>query len=384
MQNLSEKTRAAFKRHFADETTPLRFFRAPGRVNLIGEHTDYNDGFVLPVAINFETVVAATPRPDAQVRVFAIDMDQADEFALDYPISPHPEKVWANYVRGMAKMLLAAGKKLTGMNLAIAGNVPLSGGLSSSASLEMALGRAFLQLSDEPVDGVALALIGQKAENEFVGVKCGIMDQFIASLGQADHALLIDCRDLSYRPVRIPADTAIIVADSGIQRGLVDSAYNQRRQECEAAAAHFGVKALRDVDEGTFQARAHELSPVIRRRARHVITENARTLAAADALAKGDMDQLGPLMAQSHASLRDDFEVTVPGLDRLVEIMQCVPGIYGARMTGGGFGGCCVALAPTAVAPAVEAAIYERYEAETGHQATVYLCRASAGAGEIK
>ena len=382
--NLVEKTRTAFEQQFPQSTAPLRFFRAPGRVNLIGEHTDYNDGFVLPSAINFETVVAAAPRDDRQVYVYAVDMNQQDHFDLDQPITQHPKKTWANYVRGMAKTLLAEGQPLRGMNLAMAGNVPRSGGLSSSAALEMALGHAFLQLSDQTPDGVNLALSGQKTENHFVGVNSGIMDQFISSLGQADHALLIDCRDLSYRSVPIPADTAIIVVDSGIQRGLVDSEYNTRREECEAAAAHFEVKALRDVDEETFEKQAHQLNEITRRRARHVITENARTLAAAAALADGQMEALGPLMAESHRSMKEDFEITVPGIDRLVEIMQSVPGIYGARMTGGGFGGCCICLAPADVASEVEAAIESRYQAETGFTPTIYRCQASAGAGEIK
>ena len=381
--NLVNKTEAAFKTHFSSETAPLRFFRAPGRVNLIGEHTDYNDGFVLPAAINFDTVVAAGPRADTTVQVVAVDKQDQDSFDLSQPITPHPRKTWANYIRGMANMLLREGKKLNGVNITIAGNVPQTGGLSSSASLEMALGQMFLAMSGEPVDRVALALAGQKTENQFVGVNCGIMDQFISSLGQANHALLIDCADLSYELVRIPEDTAIVVVDSGIQRGLVDSEYNQRRQECESAAQRFGVKALRGIDEAILNARGHELEPVVLKRARHVVSENARALAAARALGAGQMDKLGPLMAQSHNSMRDDFEITVAGIDRLVEIMQSVPGIYGARMTGGGFGGCCVALTPLNVAPAVKAAVEARYQAETGYRATVYTCRASEGAGEI-
>ena len=381
--NLIDKTAAAFKTHFPSDTTPLRFFRAPGRVNLIGEHTDYNDGFVLPVAIDFDTVVATGPRTDTSVRVVAVDKQDQDSFDLNGPISPHPRKTWANYVRGMAKMLLEAGKTLNGVNITIAGNVPQTGGLSSSASLEMALGQMFLTMSGEAIDRVTLALTGQKTEHHFVGVNCGIMDQFISSLGQANHALLIDCADLSYELVRIPEDTAIVVADSGIQRGLVDSEYNQRRQECESAAQHFGLQALRGLDEVTLNARGHELNPVVLKRARHVVSENARTLEAAKALGAGQLDKLGPLMAQSHNSMRDDFEITVPGIDRLVEIMQSVPNIYGARMTGGGFGGCCVALTPLEVAPTVKAAIEARYQAETGYRATVYTCRASDGAGEI-
>lgn len=382
--NLVEKIQATFNAYLPNpSTTTIRYFSAPGRVNLIGEHTDYNDGFVLPAAIDFETVIGAVPRPDSMLHVMAIDKNDTDSFDLTQPITPHPTKGWANYVRGMAKILLAEGYSLRGLVLAVTGNVPTSGGLSSSASFEMALGQALLRMNDQAVDGVKLALSGQKTENLFVGVQCGIMDQYISSLGQKDHALLIDCRDLSYRGVPIPPDTAIIVVDSGVQRGLVDSEYNARRKECEAAAAHFGVKALRDLDEAGFAARAHELPPIIRKRARHVITENARTLAAAESLAHNDPAALGPLMAASHQSMRDDFEITVPAIDALVQIMQNVPGVYGARMTGGGFGGCCVALAPVPAAPAVKAAIEAQYTPQTGHVATVYLCRASAGAREL-
>lgn len=382
--NLVEKIQTTLNDHLLNPSaTAIRYFSAPGRVNLIGEHTDYNDGFVLPAAIDFETLIGAVPRHDSILHVVAIDKNSSDSFDLTKPITPHPIKGWANYVRGMAKILLAEGYSLQGLTMAVTGNVPTSGGLSSSASFEMALGQALLRMSEQTVDGVKLALSGQKTENLFVGVQCGIMDQYISSLGQKDHALLIDCRDLSYQSVPIPPDTAIIVVDSGVQRGLVDSEYNARRKECEAAAAHFGVKALRDLDEATFTPRANELPPVIRKRARHVITENARTLAAANALAQNDTAALGPLMAASHRSMRDDFEITVPAIDTLVEIMQNVPGVYGARMTGGGFGGCCVALAPVLVAPAVKAAIEAQYTLQTGYSATVYLCRASAGAREL-
>ncbi|MEM7030765.1 MAG: galactokinase [Chloroflexota bacterium] len=381
--SLIEKTQAAFRTHFPRTEDAIRLFRAPGRVNVIGEHTDYNDGFVLPVAINFDTVVAATPRDDRMVHVVAVDERQEDEFDLEQPITPHPSQTWSNYVRGMAKILSEADQTLSGVNLAIAGEVPRSGGLSSSASLEMALGHMFLRLSGLDVDGVKLALWGQKTENTFVGVNCGIMDQFISSLGQQDHALLIDCRDLSYESVQIPSGTAIIVVDSGIQRGLVDSEYNNRRAECETAAAHFGVTALRDLDLETLEAGKSDLDPVVYKRARHVVTEDARTMAAVKALSKGDLTALGPLMAHSHVSMRDDFEITVSGIDTLVEIMQGVEGIYGARMTGGGFGGCCIALAPQHVVPAVVEAIESRYQVETGYEPTIYQCQAAAGAGEI-
>ncbi|RME42010.1 MAG: galactokinase [Caldilineae bacterium] len=381
--NLLEKTRAALNALHPNAGAPPRFFRAPGRVNLIGEHTDYNDGFVLPAAIDFETVVAALPRPDSTVEVVAVDMDDHDTFRLAGEMAPHPTKTWANYVRGVAHALRRRGYPLRGLSMAVAGNVPTGSGLSSSASLEMAAGYALLGMSNLPIERATLARCGQEAEHEFVGVQCGIMDQFIAALGKPEHALLIDCRTLDYRPVPLPPHTRLVIADSGVRRGLVTSAYNTRRQECEAAAAHFGVPALRDVDEATFRRGANGLPPRIRRRARHVITENARTLALAKALADGDMARVAPLMAESHRSMRDDFEITVPAIDALVEIMQSVPGVYGARMTGGGFGGCCIALAPASVAPAVQQAIEQRYEAQTGYRATVYVCRASAGAGEV-
>jgi len=363
---------------------PPRVFSAPGRVNLIGEHTDYNDGFVLPAAINFRTVVAAALRPDTLVEVFAVDMDDTDTFDLAKPITPSSGHQWANYVRGMIKVLLAEGHNLRGLSLAISGDIPTGTGLSSSASLEMALGHTFLQMSGLPVDGVSLALAGQNAENNFVGVQCGIMDQFVSALGQKDHALLIDCRTLDYSAVPIPADTAIVIVDSGVKRGLVDSEYNARRQQCQSAAAFFGVPALRDVDMATFAAREHELPPVLRQRARHVISENERTLAAADALKANDLIAFGQLMNESHRSMRDDFEITTPEIDTLTSIMQSVPNVYGARMTGGGFGGCCVALAPNSAVPELTAAVDNLYPQKSCcYHATVYQCHASAGAGEL-
>ncbi len=380
---LAAKTMAALNNTF-HPVHSRRVFGAPGRVNLIGEHTDYNEGFVLPAAINYHTVVAVSPRDDTIIEVYAVDMDDTDTFDIAQPILPSAGHSWSNYVRGMAKILLAQKHNLRGMSLAIAGDVPTGAGLSSSASLEMALGHAFLQTNGIAVNGAALARAGQDVENNFVGVQSGIMDQFISALGQKDHALLIDCRNLSYTPVPIPADTAIIIVDSGVKRGLVDSEYNTRREQCNAAADFFGVPTLRDVDTQTFNAREHELSPVLRRRARHVITENERTIAAATALKHADLAAFGYYMNESHRSMRDDFEISTPEIDTLVEIMQSVQGIYGARMTGGGFGGCCVALAPNGVAADLAAAIEESYPRKTCcYSATVYQCYASAGASEL-
>jgi len=380
---LKEKTSQLFKQHF--DTAPTHFFRAPGRVNLIGEHTDYNDGFVLPCAINYQTVIAATPRSDRRVRVVAADFgEQFSEFDLAAEIAHDQTALWSNYVRGVAWALQQRGHTLGGANLVIAGNVPKGAGLSSSASLEVAVGLALTRLSGLDVDLKTLALVGQQAENDFVGMRCGIMDQFIAALGQADHALLIDCRSLDERAVPIPPGVAVIITNSNVKRGLVDSEYNTRRRECEAAAAHFGVPALRDVSPDVFALHADELDDTVAKRARHVITENARTEAAAQALAQGDLKRMGQLMAESHLSMRDDFEITIPPIDALVQIIGEVIGeAGGVRMTGGGFGGCVVALAPQELAPAVEAAIAQKYPAASGLEATVYICQASAGAGEL-
>jgi galactokinase len=350
-------------------------------VNLIGEHTDYNDGFVLPCAIDYETVVVAGPRSDSLIVVVAADYDgQPSTFDLTTDIGPDNEAPWSNYVRGVAWVLSQQGFELAGANLVISGDVPQGAGLSSSASLEVVIGTTLAHLSGLRLDGKAIALAGQQAENDFVGMRCGIMDQFISALGEKNQALLIDCRSLDYRAAPIPAETAIIIANSNVRRGLVDSEYNTRRHECEAAAAHFGVPALRDVPSDVFVLHEDELDEVVAKRARHVITENARTEAAVEALTRGDLKRMGQLMAESHRSMRDDFEITVPPIDALVEIIDEILGeAGGVRMTGGGFGGCVVALAPQEMVPDVEAAIVNNYPAATGLEATIYICQASPG-----
>jgi galactokinase len=366
---------------------PTAIARAPGRVNLIGEHTDYNDGFVLPCAIDFGTLVAARARGDRQVRVLALDQGEAlDEFSLDAPITPRGEDAaWANYVRGMVQALLQAGFSLVGADLVITGNVPQGAGLSSSAALEVSVGQAFKQIAGlDGLDATRLALLAQKAENEFVGCRCGIMDQLISARGQAGKALLIDCRSLQGMPVAMPADMAVLIVDSKIQRGLVGSEYNLRREQCETAARHYGVKALRDLELPALLAGADGLDATVFRRARHVVTENARTLAAAEALAGSDWEALSELMAASHASMRDDFEITTPAIDGLVEIIRSAIGTHGGvRMTGGGFGGCVVALTSQPLAEAAMASVAERYRSPAGHAAMSYLCQASAGAGPL-
>jgi galactokinase len=379
-----EAPRARAERSFQEAFggAPDLLVQAPGRVNLIGEHTDYNDGFVLPCAIELGTAVAARARSDATVETVASDYGgERDSIAMDGPIA-HAGG-WRDYVRGVAAMLQDEGLE-RGADLAVSGDVPKGAGLSSSASLEVAVASTLARLGGLSIDPTRIAQLAQRAENEFVGCSCGIMDQLVSARAQADHALLIDCRSLECRAVPMPAGLAVIVIHSGIERGLVDSAYNERREQCERAARHYGVPALRDLDEAALAAGGEGLDPLTFRRARHVVTENARTLAAADALATGDLERLGVLMAQSHASMRDDFEITVPAIDRLVEIAaEAIGAEGGARMTGGGFGGCIVALAPEAAVERVRAAVARDYRAPNGKQAHFMVCSPSAGAGPV-
>ncbi len=383
MTSLLQRVLSSFVSAYGEP--PQTVVRAPGRVNLIGEHTDYNGGFVLPCAIDYETIVAATPRDDARLRVVAADYgDATDEFRLDAPIGPRAGAPWAQYVRGVAVMLQQRVGTLRGAELAIGGSVPRGAGLSSSAALEVAVLQTLNTLQSLNLDPTTIALLAQRAENEFVGCQCGIMDQLVSARGRAGHALLIDCRSLECTPVPLPADLAVMIVHSRVARGLVESAYNERRQQCEAAARHYGVAALRDLDAAGLEAGAAGLDPLVLRRARHVVTENQRTQDAADALAAGDLRRLGALMAQSHASMRDDFEITVPAIDRLVDIaQQAIGNDGGARMTGGGFGGCIVALMPAGRVADVRARVEAEYRAPDGALPTVWVCRASDGAGQM-
>ncbi|WP_318489562.1 galactokinase [Photobacterium leiognathi] len=364
---------------------PSHLIQAPGRVNLIGEHTDYNDGFVLPCAINYQTVVAAAPRTDNIIRVVSVDYDNAtDEFDLTLPIEFQQNKMWANYIRGVVKCLLERGFTFTGADIAVTGNVPQGAGLSSSAALEVVIGQTFKVLYNLEISQADIALNGQQAENQFVGCNCGIMDQMISAEGRENHAMLLDCRNLETQAVSMPEDMAVVIINSNKKRGLVDSEYNTRRQQCEEAARIFGVKALRDVTIEQFNAKAHELDELVAKRARHVITENDRTVEAATALRNHDMKRMAELMAQSHASMRDDFEITVFEVDTLVEIVKDVIGEQGGvRMTGGGFGGCIVALVPPTLVDDVKAAVEAKYQAATGLKESIYVCQAKDGAGKI-
>lgn len=360
--------------------------QAPGRVNLIGEHTDYNDGFVLPCAIDYATVIAASPRTDTLVRVVAADEGLGiDRFDLAAPIARLDEPRWTLYVRGMVQALREDGHALRGADLAVAGDIPQGAGLSSSASLEVAVGQAFKSLYGlDAIDPTRLAVLAQRAENDFVGVRCGIMDQLASARGRRGHALLIDCRSLETTAVPWPSDWAIMIIHSRVRRGLVDSEYNIRRRQCEEAARHFGVPALRDVELLRLERDAAGLDPVVLRRARHIVTENQRTLEAAQALRAADLPRLGELMAASHASMRDDFEITTPAVDALAALAHgAIGGEGGARMTGGGFGGCVVAVMPAQRVDEVRAAVLAGYRAPTGEVPWIWTTGSAAGAGPV-
>ena len=379
--SLRERVIAAFTRRLG--RAPTWIVRAPGRVNLIGDHTDYNDGFVLPMAIDRAVWIAVGPSGDGQVRIHSLDFDQSAEFdASKLPAgrSADDRGGWSEYVRGVGWALAQAGLPVTGWEGVAAGDVPLGAGLSSSAALELAAARAFASAGDLDWNPIAMARLAQRAENGWVGVNCGIMDQLISAAGQTGHALLIDCRTLDTDPVPIPPEVRVVVLDTSTKRGLVDSAYNERRAQCEAVAHFFGVRALRDVNATTFATRAHELDEMPRRRARHVLSENARTLAAARALSVGDVVEVGRLMDESHTSLRDDFEVSRRELDVMVSLASAHRACHGARMTGAGFGGCAVALVTTdGVGDFVEHVSAE-YQRATTLRPAIYVCKASAGA----
>ncbi len=365
---------------------PSIIVRAPGRVNLIGEHTDYNDGFVFPVAIDRATCIAARSRTDQTVQVVSSDLNEEDAFSIDH--IERSSRPWHNYVRGVVLALRVAGHPLAGADLLIASDVPRGSGLSSSAALEVAVGYTFQLLNHLNIPGKELALLAQSAENNFVGVQCGIMDQLIAVLGRADHALLIDCRDLSYHTIPLPPSVAVMVCDSHIPRTLAASAYNQRRQECGTAVQllqqwYPDIRALRDVNEDQLTAHEDALPEPVRSRARHVVRENRRALQGAEALKRGDVAAFGQLMNESHASLRDDYQVSLPDIDLLVETAQHLAGCYGSRLTGAGFGGCTVSLVERDAVEPFSRDLLHTYRAATGRTATIYVCRASDGVGRI-
>jgi galactokinase len=346
--------------------------QAPGRVNLIGEHTDYSDGYVLPLAIPRRTEVQLAPGPGRRVRAFSVDIEDG---RCEYELGGERKRgSWGDYLQGVTAVLAASGHHVGGFDVRIASTVPLGAGLSSSASFEVAMLRALRGAFALPIDDLALAKLGQRVETEFVGAPVGIMDQMAASLADGGAALFLDTRSLAYEKVPLPARADLVVINSGVAHGHAGGEYRTRRAECERAAAALGVKMLRDLGLEDLD-RIAALPAPLDRRARHVVTENARVLEAVAALRGGDLRRLGALLAAGHASLADDFEVSVPEIDLLVSIAGRTPGVYGARLTGGGFGGSVVVLADAARAAAAGASIADEYEAATGRPATVLRVR---------
>lgn len=364
--------------------------RAPGRVNLIGEHTDYNDGFVLPMALERAAWIALRARSDTRVRLYADDLDQEGVFDTAGTRSraargdaSASDGGWLEYPRGVAWALQGLGYTLRGFDGVLASDVPRGAGLSSSAAVELAVAAAFAAVSALPWDAKTIARAMQRVENHWVGVQSGIMDQLIGAAGQAGHALLIDCRDLNFDPLPLPPGVAVVVLDTGTRRTLVGSAYDERRASCQRVAAALAVPALRDADPAMLETARATLTETDFKRAHHVISENARTLAAAAALRSGDAQRFGVLMNASHQSLRDDFDVSSDALNAIVEAAQRAPGCFGARMTGAGFGGCAVALIDTDQQDTFIAATLAGY-ATSGHHAQVTVSRAGPGAGVVE
>jgi galactokinase len=370
-----------------DQQTAARTFRAPGRVNLIGEHTDYNEGFVLPAAIGFSTFVTPSPRNDRKVLLFSEHFSEEVEFDLDDP-NLKATGHWSDYPIGVAVTLERAGYRLKGARLRIRSEVPIGSGLSSSAAIEVATCYALVSNSGPSLDPVEMAKLCQRAENEFVGMRCGIMDQFVSCCGRAGKALMLDCRSLDHKLLPLPPQTRLVICNTMVRHALAASAYNKRRAECEAGVRHFAqslpnVRALRDVTEADLKLYGSDLSEVVYRRCRHVIRENARVLDAAKALEEEDLETFGRLMNESHRSLRDDYEVSCRELDVMVELARECDGVYGARMTGGGFGGCTVNLVNVENVDEFKRKVTQGYTEATGLAPEIYVCTAADGAGEV-
>ena len=378
--------KARFKSRFGDWP---QVYRAPGRVNLIGDHTDYNDGFVLPAAIDFYCWTALSRRNDDAFVIFSENVNdtvtvRAEQIRRDAPAN------WGRYPLGVIRQLLNSGYMLGGANIYISSEVPMGAGLSSSAAIEVSVADALLGSFGHEIEPLRVALLCQKAENEFVGVRCGIMDQFASSHGQAHRALFLDCRSLEYRAIHIPDGIRLIICNTMVQReiGLSEGRYNQRRAECEEgvrrlAEALPNVRALRDVTLADLEKYRNGLTNTVYKRCRHVVTENDRVAQMASALEADDTQSMGDLMAASHRSLREDYEVSCRELDLMVDLASKREGVYGARMTGAGFGGCTVNLVDAAVAGEFQKRVAAAYSAQTGRRPETYVCEASAGAGRI-
>jgi galactokinase len=364
-----------------------RIFRAPGRVNLIGEHTDYNDGFVMPAAVGFSSYVAIAPREDRKLLIDSEEFPGHFEFDLDH-LPASRTGAWCDYMLGVASVLQQTGCRLHGANLLVHGEVPIGAGLSSSAAIEVASALSFTSLDSAHLPLPQLAKLCRRAENEFVGARVGIMDQFVSCMGKAGHAFFLDCRSLGYKFVPIPAGIQLVVCNTMVKHELATGAYNQRRAECEEGVRLFSrwnpaVRALRDVSLELLDQHAKDLPPIIAKRCTHVVCENQRTLDAAQSLMDGDLKTVGHLMRESHNSLRNLYEVSCAELDVMVDSAEGLPGFIGGRMTGGGFGGCTVNLVRQENSQAFAAQISERYLKATGIHPQTYLCSAEDGAQEL-
>jgi galactokinase len=383
---VADRAAQAFGETFGAE--PDFVVQAPGRVNLIGEHTDYNDGFVFPAAIDRWIAIACRARDDSRVVLHATAFDETREFDAAADLSRDAN--WLDYPKGVVDQFRKGGHAVPGFDGVMVGDVPVGAGLSSSAAVEVATATVVLELTGITMSGPDVALLGQRAENQFVGVNCGIMDQFVSANAADGHALFLDCRDLSYEHVPVSAGVArIVILNSGVTRGLTDSGYNERRSACEKGAALIAeasgetIGALRDVSPELLTQYRDALPADIHRRCRHVVTEIDRTREAVADLRAGDVAAFGTLMNASHDSLRDDYEVSGPELDALVTIAREVDGVYGARLTGAGFGGCAVALARADAVDELVQAVAAEYPSQSGLEAEVYVCRAVAGAGRV-
>jgi galactokinase len=375
---------AKFNSRFRGEAA---VYRAPGRVNLIGEHTDYNDGFVVPAAIGFSCWVAIAPRSDRKIAGYSENFDESVEADLD-DLKIHATGKWADYPLGVAWALQKAGCRLRGANLYIRGEVPIGAGLSSSAALEVSTGYALLDLALHPIELTKLALLCQQAENEFVGARCGIMDQFVCCHGRAGNALLLDCRSHDFRLLRLPREVQLVICNTMVQHQIGTGGYNVRRAECEEGVRLLskvlpGIRALRDVSLADLECHRGLFSEIVYKRCRHVITENARVHEAASALETGKIEALRNLIAESQISLRDDYEVSCRELDLMVDLAMQQEGVIGARMTGGGFGGCTINLVHAAHSEEFCKRVSEGYQAATGSHPNIYVCEASQGAERV-
>jgi galactokinase len=376
---------ADLAQHFEDLFgAPPRIFRAPGRVNLLGEHTDYNDGFVMPCAIDFSTRVAISSRPDRKLVVRSEEFSEQFEFDLDnFP--DRAKGVWSDYVLGIAVMLGQIGHPTAGASLLVRGEVPIGAGLSSSAAIEVASALALMSLNGVRLSLPDVARLCQRAENVFIGARVGIMDQFISCLGRAGHALLLDCRSLEFKLIPIPENVRLVICNTMVKHDHANGAYNRRREECEMgvkllASWYPNIRALRDVSVEQLEQHLAEIPATIFKRCLHVVSENQRVLESAKYMAQGDVARFGGLMQQSHRSLRDLYEVSCRELDVMAEIAESLEGYCGGRMTGGGFGGCTVNLVRTVDAPRFAEQISERYQTATGIKPEVYVCSAANGA----